>query len=120
MSTQRIAEEAVAPAGQPPGPARLHRPWRSLVALGELAGAALAILLAFWCWDRGIVPVVTLLEDGTRLESTRHVGHWLAAAIGLGAVAAVLVLDALRQVLLAVRVRPRRESIAGRHAAVPG
>jgi hypothetical protein len=97
--------EARIPA--PPARTGLHRPWRALVALAELIGAGVAVWGAFACWDRGISPVVLVLSDGTRLESVRHHGGWLALAILLGTTAAVLVLDAIRQVVLAVRARPR-------------
>jgi hypothetical protein len=42
------------------------------------------------------------------LESTRWSGSWMSLAILLGTVAGVLVLDAVRQLLLAVRARPSR------------
>jgi hypothetical protein len=55
-----------------------------------------------------------VLDNGNRLQSTRYLGYWAAAAIVLGAVAGVLVLDALRQLVLAVRIRARHNS---KHAA---
>jgi hypothetical protein len=99
-------EEFVAPPPTEPG--RLNNPWRALVALGELLLAGVALWFAFDFWPRGIAKVVTTLSDGLVLESTRSVGSWLAAAIGLGTVAALLVLDAVRQVALAVRTQPKR------------
>jgi hypothetical protein len=103
VTTPEVAEEPA--AGVPPTRGSLHRPWRALVALGELLVAGGAIWLAFWCWSYSAVRVTTVLSDGTRLDSTNYTGHWQAAAIALGTVAAVLVLDALRQLVLAVRVR---------------
>jgi hypothetical protein len=97
-----VADEPEARLSPPPVRSGLHRPWRALVALAELIGAAAAIWGAFACWDRGISTVV-LVQSG---ESVRHHGGWLALAILLGTVAAVLVLDAVRQLVLAIRARP--------------
>ncbi len=95
----------------PPPPteqARLNKPARALVALAELVAAAVAVWFAFDLWPRGIAPIVERYPNGIVLESTRWVGSWMALAILLGTVAAVLVVDAVRQVLLAVRARPLR------------
>jgi hypothetical protein len=99
-------EELVAPPPTEPG--RLHMPWRALVALGELAVAAVAVWFAFDVWPRGIAKIVENYGNGIVLESTRWSGSWMSLAIVLGTVAGVLVLDAVRQVLLAVRARPSR------------
>jgi hypothetical protein len=116
VTTPEIAEEPAA-AVPPPTDGSLHKPWRALVALGELLVAGGAIWLAFWCWSYSRVRVTTVLSDGTRLDSTNYTGHWQAAAIVLGTVAAVLVLDALRQLVLAVRVRAKsRHSLASNPA----
>lgn len=105
MSTPEVAEDEPAPV-KPAERGALHKPWRALVAVAELLVAGAAIWLGFWCWSHGVLTITTVLPDGTRFESTDYVGHWLAAAIVLGTVAAVLVLDALRQVVLAVRAGP--------------
>jgi hypothetical protein len=102
-----VATEAFA-APPPTEPGRLNKPWRALVALGELVLAALAVWFAFDVWPRGIATVVDRLSNGQVLESTRWSGSWMSLAILLGTVAALLVLDAVRQVVLAVRARPRR------------
>jgi hypothetical protein len=99
-------EELVAPPPTEPG--RLNEPWRAFVALGELVAAAVALWFAFDLWPRGIAKVVEHYPNDITLESTRWVGSWMALAVLLGTVAAVLVLDAVRQVVLAVRARPRR------------
>ncbi len=99
-------EELVAPPPTEPG--RLNKPVRAVVAVVEVLLAGVAVWFAFDLWPRGIARVVERLPDGTVLESTRWVGSWMAAAIGLGTVAALLVLDAIRQVVLAVRARPKR------------
>ena len=84
----------------------LNRPWRALIAVLEVVLAGGAVWAAFLAWPRGIVTI-SMTVDGTLLESTRFSGNWLAAAIGLGTLAALLVLDAIRQTVLAVRARPR-------------
>ena len=105
VSAPPVAEEpAVVPLPLPPG---LHKPWRALVAVVELVVAGGAIWAAYWCWPRGVATVTLVLDDGTRLVSTRYFGNWMALAILLGTVAALLVLDAVRQLLLAIRARPR-------------
>lgn len=107
MSAPQATGQIVAPP--PTEPARLHRSWRALVALAEVLVAGLAVWGAFWAWPQGFATISTTIADGRVLESQRVFGNWLAAAIGFGTIAAVLVLDAVRQVLLAVRARPKRE-----------
>lgn len=84
--------------------ARLHKPWRALVAVGELVLAALAVWGVFACWKAGVVPVRITYGD-TTLESQRYFGGPLAGAIGLGVLAAILMVDAIRQFLLGTRTR---------------
>ncbi|MGB3437467.1 MAG: hypothetical protein WBA97_01835 [Actinophytocola sp.] len=100
-------DELVAPPPTEPG--RLNTPWRGLIALAELVVAGIAVWFAFDVWPLGIAKIVERYPDGIVLESTRWVGGWMALAILLGTVAAVLVVDAVRQVALAVRTRPERE-----------
>lgn len=83
----------------------LHRPWRALVALVEVIGIGLALWGAFGLWSRGVLTIVTETGDGTELASTRYLGGWIAGSIALGALASVLLLDGVRQMLLAVRTR---------------
>ena len=99
-------EELVAPPPTEPG--RLNKPWRALVALVELLLAGVAVWFAFDLWPRGVAKIVEHYPDGIVLESTRYVGSWMAAAIGLGTVGALLVVDAVRQVILATGTRPKR------------
>ncbi|WP_037308466.1 hypothetical protein [Amycolatopsis orientalis] len=87
--------------------ARLHKPLRALVGAAELILAALAVWGVFACWKAGVVPVRITYGD-TTLESQRYFGGPLAGAIGLGTLAAILVVDAIRQFLLAVRTRRRK------------
>jgi len=94
-----------------PGPrARLHKPWRTLVAVVEVVLAVLAGWAAYACWHNAAAVVVTRTEDGALLESHRYFGGLLAAAIGIGIVAALLLVDAARQLLLAVRARGLKTS----------
>ncbi|MCA1655793.1 MAG: hypothetical protein LC635_05005 [Pseudonocardiaceae bacterium] len=99
-------EELVAPPPTEPG--RLHKPWRALVALGELLIAGVAVWFAVDLWPRGVATIVERVPNGPVLESTRYIGSWITAAIGLGTVAALLAVDACRQTILAVRARPKR------------
>lgn len=99
-------EELVVPPTTEQEP--LHQPWRGLVALGELIAAAVALWFAFDVWPRGVAKIVEHYPNGITLESTRWIGSWMALAILLGTVAALLVLDAVRQAVLALRARPKR------------
>jgi len=88
--------------------ARLHKPLRALVGAAEVILAALAVWGAFACWKAGVVPVVITYNETTTLESQRYFGGPLAGAIGLGVLAGILVVDAIRQFLLAVRAKGRK------------
>ncbi|MEU4669183.1 hypothetical protein AB0F91_14660 [Amycolatopsis sp. NPDC023774] len=95
--------------GDPAKAARLNQPWRAFVALGELVVAAVVLWLAFLLWHAGVVTVVTTAGDGAQLASQRYFGGHIAGALALGALCAVLVVDAVRQLLLAVSARHRRK-----------
>jgi hypothetical protein len=85
---------------------RLNQPWRAAVASGLVVVAALAVLAAVWSWQRGIIQYDIPAGEGTpELVSTRFVGSWMASAIGLGTLAALLLVSAGRQLLLALRTR---------------
>ncbi|TVT48824.1 hypothetical protein FNH05_17550 [Amycolatopsis rhizosphaerae] len=90
--------------------AQLHRPWRKLVAVAELLVAGAAVWLAFPCWQLGVRTVTVTLSDGTVLVSTRYFGNWMSAAVGLGMLAAILLVDAVREVMLGARVKRRRRN----------
>ncbi|PXY37783.1 hypothetical protein [Prauserella flavalba] len=87
---------------------RLHQPWRLFVAACEVVVAAVAVWVAFLAWDNSLTTVTVRLDDGTELVSRVYAGNWIALAIGLGGLAGILVVDAIRQVLLGVRARRRR------------
>lgn len=106
MTAPQATDEVVAPP--PTEPARLHRPVRAVVALVELVVAGLAVWGAFWAWPQAFVTISTPITDGVVLDSQRVFGNWIATAVGFGTLAALLVVDAVRQLLLAVRTRPRR------------
>ncbi|MDQ2582686.1 hypothetical protein [Saccharothrix yanglingensis] len=92
---------------------RLNQPRRAFAAVGEVVLAVLLVALAVWCWQRGILRYGYPVPDGPPLESTRMKGNWVGAAAGLVLVAGVLLLDAVRQTVLAVRTRaPERDGRA--------
>lgn len=93
---------------QPGPPPRLHQPWRGWVALAEVVVAAAAVWFGVWCWGEGIAKIVTSVPGQAPLVSSVFYGNWMAGAVGLVLLAGLLVLDALRQTLLAVRARPKK------------
>jgi hypothetical protein len=99
-------------------PEKLHRPWRSLVAAIEVVVAGLAVWAAFPVWQHGVRTLTQVLSDGTVLVSTRYVGSWMAGAIGLAMVAAILLVDVVRELVLAGRVRTSRHR--GRRSGTKG
>ncbi|HEY4022278.1 MAG TPA: hypothetical protein VGM75_26555 [Pseudonocardiaceae bacterium] len=106
-----MSDTATEPRHADAAPA-LNQPWRAWLALGEVVLAAVAVLVGIWCWHRGIVQIVTPTGNGTPpLISIVFYGDWMSGAIGLCTVAALLVLDALREIVLAVRTRRRRTTL---------
>ncbi len=92
-----------------PGEPTLHQPKRALIAAGEVVLVALLVPAAVWCWNRGVIHYSYPVPDHPPLESTRFKGNWIGASVGLVTVAGVLLLDAVRQTLLAVRTRGRKQ-----------
>jgi hypothetical protein len=90
------------------GTGRLNKPMRAVVAAVELLVAAGLVWLAFWMWPHGIATITDTASDGAVLKSTKYFGNWLAGSIGVGMVAALLVVDAIRQLVLGLRTRPQR------------
>lgn len=86
---------------------KLHRPWRGWVALIEVILAGVALWFAFPVWEAGVKTLTVQLSDGAVLTSTRYLGNWITASIGLGLLAALLLIDAVRQALLAIRTKHR-------------
>ncbi|GAA0505209.1 hypothetical protein GCM10011581_32870 [Saccharopolyspora subtropica] len=85
----------------------VHQPWRAAVAGIELVLAVLLVVFAWWAWGQGKVTIALPGPGGAVDVVTRSVGSWLSGAVGAVTVAGLLVLDAARQVVLAVRVRRR-------------
>lgn len=92
-----------------PGAPTLHQPKRALIAVGEVVLIALLVPLAVWCWNRGVEHYSYPVPDHPPLEATRFKGNWIGPSIGLVTVAGVLLLDAVRQTVLAVRTRGREQ-----------
>lgn len=102
MPGETAADRATEPGATPAADAEpLHRPWRAAIAGGELLLAGAAVWLAVLMWSSAMTTIGA--------ETTRYAGNRIGVAMALGAVAALLVVDALRQLLLAVRTR-RREA----------
>lgn len=102
---------AEADSGPPAGPST-HQPKRWFVAAGELVAIVLLVIAAVWCWNRGVVHLAYPIEGREPLISTRYHGNWLGTAVGAITLAVVLALDAVRQVVLAVRTRPQKAAEA--------
>jgi hypothetical protein len=91
----------------PPYRDRLNQPRRALVAAAEVLVAAALVWLAFWLWSKAPITLTQSFSDGRPpYVSHRYFGHWMSLSILSGTVAAVLLVDAVRQTLLAARVRP--------------
>lgn len=86
-----------------PGPP-LNQPRRGLIAAVEAVAAAGLVVLALWLWNLGVVRV-SPLPDRPELEFTQLSGDLVALSIAAGAAAALALLDALRNTVLAVRTR---------------
>lgn len=109
-SDSRTADAVTSDApAQAPAAARLHRPWRALVAVIELVLAGAAVWLAFVVWSNGITDITMMTGSGQEVTLTRYHGEVIAGAIGLGTLAALLVLDAMRELMLAVRTKRGRK-----------
>ncbi|GAB2656631.1 hypothetical protein GCM10027271_13940 [Saccharopolyspora gloriosae] len=107
-----MLSENTADAAEPR--AGLAQPWRAAVAAAELVLVAALVVLAWWCWGRAQLAVEVSGATGVPVRSTRIFGDWAALGIAAPTLAAVLFVDAVRQLMLAwaVRRRPRRDSAA--------
>ena len=115
MSTESVAVPR--PAN---GPVRLNQPWRAFVAVGEIVVAVAAVIVGIACWRHGVTTLITPLGNGQPpLRSTIFYGNWMASGIGLVTVAALLVLDAIREVLLARAHDALPPGAGGAHRAAP-
>lgn len=107
MSTAQTPHEPELDGTDPVPAAGSHQPWRAGLALGELGAAVVLVLLARWCWHRSLLPIPLPAPGGGTDVVTRMYGNWVAIALALGGMAALLVVDAVRELLLALRA-PRR------------
>ncbi|GGN17834.1 hypothetical protein GCM10011609_68510 [Lentzea pudingi] len=108
--TEAVTEPETAveePEEVPPAGPGLHQPKRWLVAAGEVVAIVLLVIVAVWCWNRGVVHLEYPVEGREPLISTRLHGNWLGTAAGAATLAVVLALDAVRQIMLALRARPQ-------------
>jgi hypothetical protein len=99
---------APALAAEPAPAPKLHQPKRALIALVEVVLVVLLGFAAHWCWQHGIQRFAYPLEGRPPLVATRYHGNWIAGSIALATVAGGLLLDAIRQTVLAVRTRDRK------------
>ncbi|SNR40073.1 hypothetical protein SAMN06265360_1051 [Haloechinothrix alba] len=102
-ATQRV-DTRVAPGRS--GTAGVHRPRRALVAVLEVLLAAALLWAAWAAWSRGVAVMETAPITGADGTVTRYHGNWIGFAVALATGSALFVLDAVRQVVLAVG--PRR------------
>lgn len=107
--SETVVEE---PEPSPPAGPSLHQPKRWLIAAGEVVAIVLLTWAAVWCWNRGIVKLAYPIDGHESLVSTRYHGNWLGTAVGAATLAVILALDAVRQVVLAVRTRPQKAAEA--------
>ncbi|MGW1677183.1 hypothetical protein [Saccharopolyspora sp. NPDC002376] len=85
----------------------LNQPWRAAVAGIELAVAVALVVAGWWAWQHGTVTIYLPGPEGATDVVTRSLGSWLASAVAAATFAGLLLLDAIRQVALAVRARAR-------------
>jgi hypothetical protein len=83
----------------------LNRPARWLIAAAEVAAAGALAVLTVWAWRRAMIPVELPEFDNPAIPRyvSRMSGPWAAAAVGAATVAGLLVLDAVRHAVLALR-----------------
>lgn len=86
----------------------MNQPWRAVVAVVELLLAVAACWAATWTWSHVVTDVTMRAEDGTGLTSRIYSAPWVAGTVGFGLLAALLVVDFVRELLLAWRARSRQ------------
>lgn len=90
----------------------LHQPKRAFIAAGEVVAVVVLAFVAVWCWNRGIVRLSYPIEGREPLISTRYQGNWIGTSVACVTVAVILLLDAIRQVVLAARTWPKKAADA--------
>lgn len=113
-----MSSEASVEGGEAPGRhgTRLNRPFRAVVAAVEIVLAAAAVAAGIWLWHHGIVRISYPLPDGRMLDSSRLLGSYAGGAVAVVTVGGFLLVDAVRESLLASRARPRRKERREREA----
>lgn len=101
-----MLSENTADAPEPRG--GLAQPWRAVVAAVELVLAVALVVAAWWLWDRSQLVVEVPGATGLPMHSTRIFGDRAALGIAAPTLAAVLLVDAVRQLMLAWAVRRSR------------
>ena len=107
MTAPALTDEAE-PAPELSSAPNLHQPKRALIAVVEVVLIVLLAFAAHWCWQRGIQRFSYPMDGRPPLVATRYHGNWIGGSIALATVAGVLLLDAVRQTVLAVRTKDRR------------
>jgi hypothetical protein len=107
VTAPALTEEAE-PAPQPSAEPGLHQPKRALIAVVEVVLVVLLAFAAQWCWQRGIQRFSYPVDGRPPLVATRYHGNWIGGSIALATIAGILLLDAVRQTVLAVRTKDRR------------
>jgi hypothetical protein len=89
---------------------QLNRPARWIVAAVEVLAAVGFVLLAAWAWRRAAVPYELPEFENQAIPRFVHTqsGPWTTLAVGFGMAAVLLVVDAVREAVLAQRARVRR------------
>lgn len=85
-----------------------YRLWQLVMVSGEVLGAAVLGWGAYACWNTAIGTVSARLADGTELVSRTYAGNWVGLAIGLGMLAAVLLIHAIHVSVQGTRTGDRR------------
>ncbi|SER74300.1 hypothetical protein [Actinokineospora terrae] len=107
MSTPQTSEPEAVGLGWPQRAGGLNQPRRAAVAAVELVLVAALVWFALWAYDEGTVQLAPVAERPD-LDFQHYAGNWIGTAVAAGTLAALLLLDAGRQLALAVRTRSRR------------
>lgn len=101
-----------------PRTAGVNTPWRAALAVAELLVAVLLAVGTRWAWGHVTVPIRLPDSYGISDTVTRLMGSWVVVAVALATVAGLLVVDAVRQTVLAWgtgRTRKARNAESGRN-----
>ncbi|GLW95678.1 hypothetical protein [Actinokineospora globicatena] len=107
MSTPQTSEPEAVGLGWPDPTGGLNRPRRAVAAAVELVLVGALVWFALWAYDRGTVQLAPVAERPD-LDFQHFAGNWIGISVAAGTLAALLLLDAGRQLALAVRTRSRR------------